>query len=402
MTQSRRRFLASTAAAGALVAAGGSVGAAADAYVDLPMANGRRPLAKFPQKRELIVQSTRPPILETPFKVFDGPELTPNDAFYVRWHLAGIPESVDAGAHRLNVGGLVGKPLVLTLDQLRSDFSPAEVIAVNQCSGNSRGFFSPRVAGGEWANGGMGNARWRGVRLKDLLAKAGIGAGAKQVRFSGLDHGVLPVTPQFMKALDMDLATSDDVIVAYEMNGAALPLLNGFPLRLVVPGWFATYWVKMLANIEVIDHVEDNFWMKTAYRIPDTPGNTVTPDQTGFATIPINKMRVRSFVTNFADGDRLSAGPQTVRGIAFDSGGGIKTVEFSADGGTTWMPATLGRDLGRYSFRKWQTTWTPAGAGPFTLACRATTTSGETQTTVPVWNAPGYLRNNIETYKVTV
>jgi DMSO/TMAO reductase YedYZ molybdopterin-dependent catalytic subunit len=401
MTQSRRRFLASAAATGTLVATARSV-SAADGTVDLPMVNGRRQLVKFPQKRELIVQSTRPPILETPFNVFDGSELTPNDAFYVRWHLAGIPESVDTDTFRLNVGGLVGKPLGLTVDQLRSDFSPVEVVAVNQCSGNSRGFFAPRVAGGEWANGGMGNARWRGVRLKDVLAKAGIGAGARQVRFSGLDHGVLPATPQFMKALDMDLATSDDVIIAYEMNGAPLPLLNGFPIRLVVPGWFATYWVKMLANIEVIDHVEDNFWMKTAYRIPDTPGNTVTPDQTGFATIPINRLRVRSFVTNFADGDKLRSGPQTIRGIAFDSGNGIKAVEISADGGATWMPATLGRDLGKYSFRKWQAAWTPPGAGQFTLACRATTNSGETQTNVPVWNASGYLRSNIETYKVTV
>jgi len=401
MTQSRRRFLASAAATGTLVASG-SAAIAAGGFVDLPMTNGRRPLAKFPQKRELIVQSTRPPILETPFNVFDGSELTPNDAFYVRWHLAGVPDTVDLGTFRLNVGGLVAMPLTFTVDQLRRDFPATEVVAVNQCSGNSRGFFAPRVAGGEWANGGMGNARWRGVRLKDLLTKAGVGASAKQVRFTGLDHGVLPATPQFMKALDINFATNPDIIVAYDMNGAPLPLLNGFPVRLIVPGWFATYWVKMLANIEVIDHVDDNFWMKTAYRIPDTPGNTVTPDQTGYPTIPINTLRVRSFVTNFADGDKLPAGVQTVRGIAFDSGRGIKTVELSSDGGATWMPAILGRDLGPYSFRKWQIAWTPPGAGPYTLACRATTNSGETQTNVPVWNPSGYLRSNIETYKVTV
>jgi sulfite dehydrogenase len=402
MTQSRRRFLASAAAAGTLAASTGTVAAAADGYVDLPMVNGRRALAKFPQKREMIVQSSRPPILETPFKVFDGSELTPNDAHYVRWHLAGIPQSVDGSAHRLNVTGLVGKPLELSLDQLRREFPGVEVVAVNQCSGNSRGFFSPRVVGGEWANGGMSNARWRGVYLKDILARAGVSAGAKQVRFSGLDKPVLPVTPQFVKAIDMDLATSEYVIVAYEMNGQPLPLLNGFPIRLVVPGWFATYWVKMLTSIEVIDHVDDNFWMKTAYRIPDTPGNTVKPDQTGFTTIPINKLRVRSFVTNLADGDKLKAGPQTVRGIAFDMGSGIRTVELSSDGGTTWMPATLGRDLGGYSFRKWEATWTPPGPGQYTLACRATSNFGETQTAVAVWNAPGYLRSNIETYKVTV
>jgi DMSO/TMAO reductase YedYZ molybdopterin-dependent catalytic subunit len=402
MKQSRRHFLGSAAAGAAFAGGGGTALAAADAWVDLPMTNGRRPLAAFPQKRALIVQSNRPPILETPFHVFDGSELTPNDAFYVRWHLAGIPTSVDGAAHRIAVHGLVTKPLNLSVAQLKSDFPAAEIIAVNQCSGNSRGLFSPRVAGGEWANGGMGNARWRGVRLKDILAKAGIAAGAKQVSFKGLDHGVLPVTPQFTKALDMDMANSTDVIVAYEMNGAPLPLLNGYPVRLIVAGWFATYWVKMLASIEVIDHVEDSFWMKTAYRIPDTPGNTVTPTQTGYATIPINKMRVRSFITNVTDESKMVYGPHAIRGIAFDSGSGIKTVEFSADGGNTWTPATLGRDLGRYSFRKWETEWKPLGTGTFALACRATTNSGETQGTVPVWNPPGYLRNNIETYAVTI
>ncbi|MBC5810970.1 MAG: molybdopterin-dependent oxidoreductase [Candidatus Eremiobacteraeota bacterium] len=401
MKQSRRSFLASAAAATGALATGGTA-SAAPAFIDLPMANGRRPLEKFPQKREMIVQATRPPILETPFSVFDGSELTPNDAHYVRWHLAGIPESVDASTFQLKVGGLVNKSLSLSLAQLERDFPATEIVAVNECSGNSRGYFSPRVPGGEWSNGGMSNARWRGVRLKDILAKAGIASGAKQVSFHGLDRGVIPATPQFTKALDMDVAAGDDVIVAYAMNGQRLPLLNGFPLRLVVAGWFATYWVKMLSNIDVIDHVEDSFWMKTAYRIPDTPGNTVTPDQTGYPTIPINKLRVRSFITNVTDGERLKPGPQPIRGIAFDSGTGIKTVEFSSDGGTTWTAATLGRDLGRYSFRKWQTTWTPSGPNKFTLACRAASNGGETQSTVAVWNPSGYLRNNIETYQVNL
>lgn len=410
----RRDFLVSAGAA-ATLAAGGGVASAAESFVELPMENGRRPLGKYPQKRVLIVQASRPPILETPFSVFDESDLTPNDAFFVRWHEAGIPTSVDLGSFRLRVHGVVDKPLSLTVAQLQHDFEPVEIVAVNQCSGNSRGLFNPRVPGGEWANGGMGNARWKGVRLKDILAKAGVRSGAKQISYHGLDHGVLPATPRFQKALDIDMATSNpDIIVAYEMNGEALPLLNGYPIRMVVPGWFATYWAKMLTEIEVIDHVDGNFWMATAYRIPDTPGNTVTPTQTGFKTIPINKMRVRSFITNVQDGRFISglakADPQyplrvnvEVRGIAFDSGTGIKMVEFSDDGGTTWSNATLGKDLGKYSFRRWTFNWKArAGSGSHTLACRATTNGDETQTTVAVWNGGGYLKNNIETYRVNV
>jgi len=402
MRSSRRLFLASGVAAGTVAVAGVPAVAAVDGWVDLPMTNGRRPLERFPQKRDMIVQATRPPILETPFNVFDGDELTPNDAHYVRWHLAGVPNTVDLGTFRLSVGGLVARPLVLSLAQLRSEFAPVEIVAVSQCSGNSRGFFSPRVPGGEWANGGMSNARWKGVRLKDILARASISPDAKQVAFSGLDVPVLPATPKFRKALDVGIASGGDVLVAYEMNGQPLPLLNGFPLRLVVPGWFATYWVKMLNTIEVLDHVDDNFWMATAYRIPDTPGNTVTPDQTGYKTIPINTLRVRSFITNVVDGQRLRAGAQTIRGIAFDGGNGIKSVQLSADGGATWSDATLGRDLGKYSFRKWQASWTPSGSGQYTLACKATANSGEIQTTAAVWNPAGYLKNDIEMYRVTV
>lgn len=402
MTQSRRTFLAAGAAATAAAATGG-IGSAATLYwVDLPIGNGRRPVEVYPQKRMMIVQADRPPILETPMVVFDGDEITPNEFHYVRWHNAGIPTSVNGQAFRINVHGVVNRPLSLSVSQLRTDYSAVVIVAVNQCSGNSRGLFAPRVPGGQWYNGGMANARWRGVRLKDILAKAGIGAGAKQVSFNGLDTPVVPAGPDFIKSLDMDVATGDDVIVAYEMNGRPLPLLNGYPVRLVVAGWFATYWVKMLNSIEVIDHVDDNFWMKTAYRIPDTPGNTVTPDQTGYPTIPINKLRVRSFITNLYDRPRIPSGRQTIRGIAFDAGTGIKSVQFSADGGNTWTDATLGRDLGKYSFRRWETNWNPGAPGDFTLACKAIANSGETQTTVPIWNPSGYMHNNIETYKVSV
>lgn len=398
MALDRARFLIT--AAGALAAAGLPRPARAQQTLTLPFASGERQLVAFPQKRPLIMMTPRPPQLETPFSVFDQGVLTPNDAFYVRWHLANIPQSVDADAHRIAVGGAVTKTLSLSLADLAA-MPAVEVVAVNQCSGNSRGLSAPRVPGGQWDNGAMGNARWTGVRLRDILDRAGLTPAAKQVQFDGLDQGVLPSTPDFKKSLDVERARADDVILAYAMNGEPLPLLNGYPVRLVVPGWYATYWVKMLSSITVLDHVDDNFWMKTAYRIPDTPNNSVAPGSTGFPTIPIHRMPVRSFVTNLADGATLAPGSHPVRGIAFDGGSGIRRVELSTDGGTTWRAATLEEDAGRYSFRRWHATF-DARAGTTTLAVRATANDGSVQPATPGWNPGGYLRNSIETYKVTV
>ncbi len=401
MTFERRNFLVGAAAAG--LTSMTTAQARAAATVTLPMENGTRPLVAFPQKRPLILLTPRPPQLETPFSVFDQGVLTPNDAFFVRWHLSGIPTTVDGAAFRIRVHGAVKHPLSLSVDDLRTKFKPFEIVAVNECSGNSRGLFSPRVPGGQWDNGAMGNARWTGVRLTDILAKAGLNEGVRQIRFQGLERPALPTTPPFVKALSIeDIIDNGNVLVAYEMNGAPMPLLNGYPVRLVVPGWFATYWMKMLTDLEAIDTIDDNFWMKTAYRIPETPGNTVKPTDTGYKTVPINKLTVRSFVTNVQDGGALRAGPQTIRGIAFDSGSGIKAVQFSSDGGAAWRSATLGADFGPFSFRRWEINFAPQRGKTYELACRAIANSGETQTTIPVWNASGYLRNVIETYKVTV
>jgi sulfite dehydrogenase len=399
MMTDRRAFLAGSASTLATVSTFGRAQAAT--AVTLPFENGIRPLVAFPQKRPLMVLTPRPVQLETPFSVFDKGAFTPNDAFFVRWHLSDVPTSVDAAAHRIYVMGNVGRRLTLSVDDLRRNFEPVELAAVNQCSGNSRGFFEPRVAGGQWTNGAMGNARWKGARLRDILDHAGVNAGTKQIRFAGLDKGAFKETPLFVKALDLEVARNPDVIVAYEMNGEPLPLLNGFPVRLVVPGWYSTYWMKMLSRIEAIDHIEDNFWMKTAYRVPDTPNNSVAPTDKGYATVPISRMKVRSFVTNIENGAHLIAGPQAIRGIAFDGGSGIAKVDYSLDGGATWLPATLGTDYGKYSFRQWSGSFRPRTAVPYTIACRATAVDGATQTMTPTWMGPGYARNVIETYKVS-
>ena len=248
----------------------------------------------------MILQRTRPPLLETPFDVFDRGVFTPNDQFFVRWHCAVIPTSVDINTFRLTVRGHVTQALSLSIDDLL-ELPQVELAAVNQCSGNSRGFYEPRVPGAQWANGAMGNAIWTGVRLKDVLDRAGVKAGAVRVRFDGLDEPVVPDGPDFKKSLDIDHARDGEVMIAYAMSGEQLPLLNGFPLRLIVPGWYSTYWVKMLSDIEVLDKPDDNFWMTKAYLIPDTPFANVKPGATDFKSVPINRMLPRSFFTNVTE-----------------------------------------------------------------------------------------------------
>lgn len=396
----RREFLRRTGSLGAASLIGGTAmrALAADTYM-LPIGNGERPLAQYPQKRPLIVLTSRPPQLETPFEVFNEGVVTPNDAFFVRYHLAGIPTDIDPSTYRITIKGKVSSPLTLSLDELRK-FDSIEYYAVNQCSGNSRGLFEPRVAGGQLANGAMGNAKWRGVPLKALLAKAGIQDGARQVQFDGLDGPVLPATPDFAKALDVEHAMDGEVMVAYAMNDAELPMLNGYPVRLIVPGWYGTYWVKHLTEITVLEGVLSNFWMATAYRIPDNACACVPAGSAPAKTIPINRFDVRSFVTSVRDGASVPAGrPVVLRGLAFDGGFGIRDVAVSVDGGKTWTSAALGRDLGKYSFREWQMTAT-ISAGPHEIKVRATNAVGQSQPGEPLWNPAGYMRNVVETTRV--
>jgi DMSO/TMAO reductase YedYZ molybdopterin-dependent catalytic subunit len=391
----RRRFLGMTAAAGATLP---PIAALAQNAIELPLPGGpdeRAITTAFPQKGAMILQRTRPPLLETPFQVFDRSVFTPNDQFFVRWHWAVIPTQINVETFRLAVRGHVTRELSLSLDDILA-LPQVEFAAVNQCSGNSRGYFQPRVPGGEWSNGAMGNARWTGVRLKDVLDRANVKAGAIAVRFNGMDQPVVPDAPDFMKSLAIDHARDGEVMLAYAMNGDQLPVLNGFPLRLIVPGWYSTYWVKMLNDIEVLDQPDTNYWTKTAYTIPDTPHASVTPGETGFRSVPINRMVPRSFITNIKAGDRLRVGaPTLVRGIAFGGDSGVARVDLSSDGGKTWQQAELGKDEGKYSFRRWQLSFTPS-RGAQVLMVRCTSSSGETQPDTPNWNPSGFMRNVIE------
>ena len=360
-----------------------------------------RRLVTFPEKTELLLLTSSPPQLETPLKYFRE-LITPNEALFVRWHLSNIPTSVDLDTWRLVVHGNVDKPISLSFADLKK-FEKISYTAVIQCAGNGRSFFEPPLFGGQWLNGAMGNVTWGGVRLKDVLKSAGIKSGATEVVFKGLDKAALPATPGFLKSLQMGKALEDDIMIAYEMNGQELPMLNGFPVRLVVPGWYATYWVKSLSDIEVTDKPSESFWMKTAYRIPDDPCGCVEPGTAPKKTVPINRMTTRSLLINPEDGTRLKSGqPTELMGVAFSGGYSIKEVLVSVDGGMNWRPARLGKDIGRYSWIQWYYPWQPAKPGTYQVMVRATNSIGESQPLDGLWNPSGYLLNKIEKHSLIV
>jgi sulfite dehydrogenase (cytochrome) subunit A len=360
-----------------------------------------RDLVRFPEKTEMILLTDRPPQLETPIHYFRQ-DLTPNEAFFVRWHLEGIPTSVDLRTFRLNVSGHVRQLLQLSVDELRSQFEPVSIVAVNQCSGNSRSFFEPRVPGGQWKHGAVGNAKWTGVPLKSILDRAQVKAGAVDVSFNGLDAPPLPSVADFVKALSIDHARDGEVMVAYAMNDQALPMVNGFPLRLVVPGWYGTYWVKALCDVTVLPQAFSNFWTDKAYRIPNGPNGTESPKELAKNTVPINRFNVRSIFVRPGPDETVHSGiPNEIEGIAFDSGHGITRVEVSTDGGSTWADARLDAEIGKYSWRRWRATWRPISRGQYRLMARATNAIGETQSKEQ-WNRSGFMWNVIQQVDLSV
>ena len=325
-------------------------------------------LEALPGKKPLIKLTYRPPNYETPLSHFTS-ELTPNESFFVRYHLAGIPEDIDAAKWKLKVGGEgVGKPLELSLSELRSSFDAVDIAAVCQCSGNRRGFSEPHVPA--W-NGDLARSAMRcgeGVRLKDVLSRANLRPETVEIVVNGADNPVLDGTPDFVKSIPIDKALDDNTLIAYEMNGAPLPHYNGFPIRLIVPGWTATYWMKHLDTIEAWTKPFAGFWMKGAYRIPTGKFPIVQHflSQMTAANEPITEMVVNSMITAPENGHSMRAAETAeIRGLAWDGGYGIRRVEISVDGGETWREAELGKDLGRFAFRSFRFPFTPARAGKY-------------------------------------
>ena len=361
-------------------------------------------LAALPGKQKLICLADRPPNYEAPIDVFRT-AITPNDSFFVRYHLADIPPmaTLDKQWSLTVDGDAADRQITLSMNDLKS-LPQAEVTAVGQCSGNRRGLSQPHVAGVEWGYGAMGCAAWRGPRLKDVLAKAGVKSNAVEVWLDGADGPVLPTTPDFRKALPMDKAMADEVIIALSMNGAALPHLNGYPARVVVPGWTATYWMKHVSGIHLSTKPLDSFWIQKAYRVPANmfPVDHPFPTQDNQTTWPITEMVVNSVVGAPIDGTRLPAAGFTVEGVAWDRGHGIKQVEVSLDGGRTWKPATLGKDLGRFAFRAFSLHTGKLPPGNYSVSSRATNNAGETQVDKLKFNPAGYHNNVPQMIAVTV
>jgi len=394
---SRRSFLR-TAAGGIALAATGLAGAGR-ARADLPAgAMASAALDSLPGKQPLIKRSYRPPNYETPLDAF-GEVITPNDRFFVRWHLSNIPR-IDAGSWRLAVGGDGAESgFELSLDMLKREFEPVELVAVCQCAVNRRGLSDPHVPGVEWGLGAMGNARWKGVRLKDILARAQLKKEAVEVAFGAADRGPLDATPAFAKSIPVWKALDENTLIAYEMNGSPLPHWNGFPARIVVPGWTATYWMKQVNSIRVLSQPLSSFWMSTAYRIPKGKFPVIDrfTTQESDTTTPITEILVNSLITNMADGARFAADkPVAVKGIAWDGGYGIADVEVSTDEGRSWQRAELGENHGRFSFRSWEHRFVPQAAGGMTIMARASNLRGTSQPFELIFNAPGYHNNVVQ------
>ena len=410
----RRRLLEHASAGAALAGFAATLGEwdpADAAGLDLPAAlpagvRGEAALDALPGKQPLIRLSYRPPNYETPIDHFRTP-VTPNDAFFVRYHLSNIPDandpSIDPKTWKVGIGGDgAEREVALTLDDLKS--MPAiEVTAVNQCSGNRRGLFQPHVPGVEWGYGAMGCAKWKGVRLKDLLDRAGLKKEAIEIVLNGAEGPAFDKTPDFIKSVPVWKAIEDTTLIAYEMNGAPLPHLNGFPARLVLPGWTGTYWMKHIVSIKAVTKPDTNFWMAAAYRIPTGKFPIVAhfASQETAANTPITEMVVNSLITSHGDGTAVKAGSVTIGGIAWDAGYGIDAVDLSTDGGKSWSAATLGQDLGRFAFRPFSLAM-PARTGKLTVMARASNAIGQTQTTALIANPAGYHHNVMHSVTLTV
>jgi DMSO/TMAO reductase YedYZ molybdopterin-dependent catalytic subunit len=393
----RRRSLLQAAAGGLLLAGANRFAPLAAAELPAGTIESER-LETLPGKQPLLKRSFRPPNYESPLSYLSE-AMTPNERFFVRWHLANIPV-IDVASWRLAIDGDgAERPFDLTMERLREEFDPVELVAVCQCAGNRRGLTDPHVPGVEWGNGAVGNARWKGVRLKDILARAGLRREAVEVAFNGADGPVLEATPNFVKSLPISKALEENTLVAYEMNGAPLPHWNGFPARLIVPGWAGTYWVKQVVSIGALTQPLKNFWMTTAYRLPKGRYPSVDRflSQESETTTPITEIDVTSVITNISEGSRFRVGtPILVKGIAWDPGFGISRVEVSVDEGGTWRAAQLGADLGRFSFRTWQFAFTARSKGAATVSSRAINARGMTQTETWIANPAGYHNNVIE------
>jgi sulfoxide reductase catalytic subunit YedY len=368
------------------------------------------PIIAFPEKKPMVTISDRPPLLKSARgRDIYTQAITPNDEFFVRWHLPDIPSHIDLKTFRLEVDGAVTTPLSLSIDDLKTKFDPVEITAVMQCGGNSRKYYAvtgQATHGVQWDHGAMGCAVWKGVRLKDILTRAGLKESAQWIGFNGLEKPAMEETPHFFREMERKEALEEQIIVAYAMNGEDLPYLNGFPIRLVIPGHFADSWVKMLSHIMVMEEYRNSFFMDVAYTVPDNDCEcVVSGSDFEYKRKPIASMKVKSVIGYPSEESVIKKGSRIkISGVAFDQGKGIKEVMISLDSGKTWSAAQLGHDLGKYAFRTWSYEWETKVQGNYTIMARAINRIGNIQPMADEigWNAGGYQYNGVDSVNVKI
>jgi DMSO/TMAO reductase YedYZ molybdopterin-dependent catalytic subunit len=323
-------------------------------------------------------------------------EITPVGLHYLLIHFD-IPH-VDAETWRLEIGGLVERPLALTLDELKS--RPSRTLAVTlECAGNGRALLSPRPLSQPWLHEAVGTAEWTGTPLAPLLEEARLREGAREVVFTGLDRGIQgDVEHTYERSLPLEDALRDEVLLAYAVNGVPLPPQHGFPLRLVVPGWYGMTHVKWLRSISVVDEPFRGWQQEVAYHLRDSEDD---PGQ------PVTRMLPRSLmvppgIPDFLSRSRfLTPGPCVLEGRAWSGHGDVERVAVSVDGGSTWADADLGEPVSEFAWRGWSYRW-DAQPGEHELCCRATDTAGNTQPAAPDWNFDGFCNNAVQRVHVLV
>ena len=299
----------------------------------------------------------------------------------------------------LTVDGNVGSSFALTLDEVRA-LPPHEVVATMECAGNGRAKYTPRPLSQPWLDEAIGTGRWRGARLRDVLERAAPGDGAVEVLFTGLDRGVEGGEEQdFQRSVPVELARDEDVILAYDLNGAPLPPQHGSPLRLLVPGWYGMTNVKWLARITLVDEPFRGYQQERGYRFRAEEDDPGVPLQ----RIPPRALMVPPGIPEFMTrGRTVDAGRVTIDGRAWSGHAAIERVDFSADGGRSWAETQLHADeLGRWAWRGWSYDW-EATAGEHVLACRARDAAGNEQPLEPAWNVGGYANNALQRVPVSV
>lgn len=340
----------------------------------------------------LVVISADPVNAETPLDLQRG-IITPNHLFFMR-NRSRIPE-VDPADWTLTIAGTVERPTQLSYEELLALPSRSLLVTL-ECAGNGRLAMDPPAAGEPWGYGAVSTAMWTGVPLYLLLEAAGLHETTREILFEGTDRGAVDEKRQdvpFARSLPVEKAMHPDTILAYVMNGDPLPVDHGFPIRLIVPGWYGMASVKWLSSIRAIPHRFDGFFQNERYVMLDG-----SPD----SGRPCTAIGVRSIITAPRDGTSIPSGLHIIRGLAWSGAAPVTEIEVTLDGGETWLPATWTSDSARYAWRSWEYAWEAETHETVVLASRATDEAGNVQPERTPWNSLGYSNNAIQTVRVRV